>query len=131
MGENVSSRSDTSAGRLTNAQLLARGGHGAPPAKPRWASPSPGQSATPTQTATDRHSQDHKSSPLRPQSVTTKTTNCHHQHHRLSLQILQPPNQYFQDQNLKCMKFKSITETIKLPNAIKNTEHQYIIDALA
>jgi len=122
MGENVSSRSDTSAGRLTNAQLLARGGHGAPPAKPRWASPSPGQSATPTQTATDRHHQDHKLSPLRPQIVTTKTTNRHHQHHqdhRLSLQILQPPNQYFQDQNLKCMKFKSITETIKLPNAIK------------
>jgi len=83
MGENVSSRSDTSAGRLTNAQLLARGGHGAPPAKPRWASPSPGQSATPTQTATDRHHQDHKSSPSRPQIVTTKTTNRHHQHHRL------------------------------------------------
>merc|ERR1712037_412104 len=84
MAANVSSRSDTSAGRLTNAQLLARGGHGAPPAKPRWASPSPGQSATPTQTATDRHHQDHKSSPSRPQIVTTKTTNRHHQHHRLS-----------------------------------------------
>merc|ERR1712037_350856 len=105
MAANVSSRSDTSAGRLTNAQLLARGGHGAPPAKPRWASPSPGQSATPTQTATDHHHQDHKSSPPRPQIVTTKTTNCHHQDHRLSPQILQPPNQYFQDQNLKCMKF--------------------------
>merc|ERR1712037_1037354 len=85
MGENVSSRSDTSAGRLTNAQLLARGGHGAPPAKPRWASPSPGQSATPTQTATDRHHQNHKSAPPTSQIA-----------HRLSLQILQPPNQYFQ-----------------------------------
>ena len=61
------------------------------------------------------------SSPPKPQIVTTKTTHCHHQYHRLSLQILQPPNQYFQDQNLKCMKFKSITETINLPNAIKKS----------
>ena len=65
------------------------------------------------------------SSPPRPQIVTTKTTNCHHQYHRLSLQILQPPNQYFQDQNLKCMKFKSITETINLPNAIKKALSQF------
>merc|ERR1712210_246041 len=36
-----------------------------------------------TTKTTNRHHQDHKLSPSRPQIVTTKTTTRHHQHHRL------------------------------------------------
>merc|ERR1712179_210098 len=53
MGGNVSFLSDIWAERLTNAQLLVRGGHGARRAKHLWDSLSPGPSVTPAQTATE------------------------------------------------------------------------------